>query len=133
MCVCVCVYLLQSADVGPQVPGDGGHLQGQEGQRPVLSQGDGELHPGGVHPIFGWGGVVFVILLCFLDKQFRVSNSRSEEKQDLTHAGAFSYQQCTSGSPLVLVVALVCLVLQTVLSLKYILICLFLVHHSSVL
>lgn len=34
----------------PEVTGDGGDLQCQEGQRPVLSEGDGELHPSGVHP-----------------------------------------------------------------------------------
>lgn len=48
--LCVCMYLLQRGELWPEVAGDGGHLQSQEGQGPVLSQGDGELHTSGVHP-----------------------------------------------------------------------------------
>lgn len=34
----------------PEVAGDGRDLQSQEGQRPVLSEGDGELHTGRIYP-----------------------------------------------------------------------------------
>lgn len=52
----VCVYLLQRGELWPEVAGDGGHLQSQEGQGPVLSEGDGELHTSGVHPGKGAAG-----------------------------------------------------------------------------
>lgn len=46
----ICVYLLEGTQLGPEVAGDGSDLQGQEGQRPVLSEGDGELHSSCIYP-----------------------------------------------------------------------------------
>lgn len=44
------MYLLQSGELRPEVTGDGGDLQSEEGQRPVLSEGDGELNSSGIYP-----------------------------------------------------------------------------------
>lgn len=46
----ICLYLLQGCELRPEVTCDSGDLQRKEGQRPVLSERDGELHTGGVYP-----------------------------------------------------------------------------------
>ncbi len=48
--VWVCVYLLYGCELRPEVTGDGCNLQRKEGQRPVLSERDGELYTSGIHP-----------------------------------------------------------------------------------
>lgn len=42
--------LLQGAELRPEVTGDSGDLQREEGQRPVFSEGDRELHTSGIYP-----------------------------------------------------------------------------------
>lgn len=49
-----CVYLLECTQLGPEVARDGSDLERQEGQRPVLSEGDGELHTSCIHPERKW-------------------------------------------------------------------------------
>lgn len=45
------MYLVGWPKLGSEVAGDGSDLQGKEGQRPVLSEGDGELHTRGVYSV----------------------------------------------------------------------------------